>query len=213
MSTSERRLRPDIAAVVPAAGFSTRMREFKPLLPFGDSTVVEQVIATLRSVGLETIRVVVGWQADRLVPVLDRAGVAWVWNPRYADGMYTSIQAGIRTLPEQAKAFFVLPGDMPLVRRAALQCLIDAWDARPDGILYPGWNGRRGHPPLIACRFAPVLLAESPSGGLRTLLARYADATRDIECPDPGVLIDLDTPEEYDRACGDRRRRGSPIIN
>jgi CTP:molybdopterin cytidylyltransferase MocA len=196
---------PDLAAVIPAAGYSRRMGAFKPLLPFGSGTVIEQVISTVRQAGIETIRVVVGWQADRLIPVLERLGVAWVMNERFAEGMYTSIQAGVHNLPTGVAAFFLLPGDLPLVRSATLTRLIAEWDARPGGILYPCHEGRRGHPPLIASAYIPEILADTPHGGLRGLLAHHAQDAHDIDVADSGVLMDLDTPDEYQESL----RRGS----
>lgn len=197
--------RPDLAAVVPAAGCSHRMGAFKPLLPFGSATVIERVIATIREAGVETIRVVVGWQADRLIPVLERSGVPWVMNERFAEGMHSSIQAGVRSLPPAVIAFFLLPGDMPLVRSATLTSLIAEWDAQPRGILYPGHEGKRGHPPLIARAYISEILAETPPGGLRDLLGRHAEDARDIAVADPGILADLDTPDDYQESLRGRR--------
>jgi len=197
--------RQDLAAVIPAAGYSRRMGAFKPLLPFGSVTVIEQAISTVRQAGIETIRVVIGWQADCLIPVLERSGVSWVMNERFAEGMYTSIQAGVHNLPAGVAAFFLLPGDMPLVRSATLARLISEWDARPGGILCPCHEGRRGHPPLVSGTYIPEIVAETPPGGLRTLLARHAQDAHDIEVADSGVLMDLDTPDEYQESL----RRGS----
>ena len=191
--------RPDLAAVVLAAGFSRRMGSFKPLLPFGASTVIERVIATIREAGVEAIRVVVGWNADTLIPVLDRCAVPWVRNERFADGMYASVQTGVRSLPADVAAFFLVPGDMPLVRVSTLVRLIAEWDARPGGILYPCHQGHRGHPPLIASLHVPEILRDTPPGGLRELLGRHAAEARHIEVADPGILADLDTPEDYRR--------------
>lgn len=192
--------RTDLAAVALAAGLSSRMGAFKPLLPFGSSTVIEQVLCTLRAAGLGVIRVVVGWNAPLLVPVLERCGIAWVPNARFAEGMYSSIQAGVRSLPADTAAFFLMPGDMPLLTSATLTRLIEAWDAAPGGILYPRTGGRRGHPPLIAAAYIPEILAETPAEGLRALLRRHEADARDIEVADPGILLDLDTPEAY-RKC------------
>jgi len=189
--------RPDLAAVILAAGRSSRMGSFKPLLPFGRGTVIERVISTVHEAGVETIRVVVGWQADLLIPVLDRRGVAWIRNERFQEGMSTSVQAGVRDLPTGVGAFFLLLGDMPLVQSATLTRLIAEWDRRPGGIFYPCFEGRRGHPPLIAAIYIPEILREVPPGGLRTLLARHAGEARNVECEDRGILLDLDTPEEY----------------
>lgn len=198
-------VRQDLAVVALAAGYSRRMGAFKPLLPLGSTTVIERVLSTVREAAVETIRVVVGWQADQLVPVLDRCGAAWVRNERFEDGMFSSVQAGVRSLPSDLRAFFVLPGDMPLVQPATLTRLIAAWDAQPGGIVYPCYQGRRGHPPLIAAAYIPEILAETPSGGLRELLARHAQDACDIEVTDPGILVDLDTPDDYQESL-----RGGP---
>jgi CTP:molybdopterin cytidylyltransferase MocA len=194
--------RPDLAAIIPAAGRSSRMGAFKPLLPFGPHTVIEQVLSAVREAGVGTIRVVIGWDGHRLIPVLERRGVPWVENERYPGGMYTSIQAGVRALPSDVSAFFMLPADMPRVRAETLIHLIAEWDRQPGGILYPCHEGRRGHPPLIDRAYVPEILSQAPPGGLRSLLARHAEDARDIDIADPGIFVDLDTPEEYRRSLG-----------
>ncbi len=189
-----------LAAVVLAAGYSRRMEAFKPLLPLGATTVVERVLATVREAGVETIRVVVGWNAALLIPVLERCGAPWTRNERFAEGMYTSIQVGLRSLPTDVAAFFLLPADMPLVQSATLAQLAAEWDAQPKGIVYPCHHGKRGHPPLIAAGYISEILAAEPAGGLREVLGERSSEARLVECADPGVLIDLDTPDEYRRS-------------
>ena len=189
--------RPELAVIVLSAGLSRRMGSFKPLLAFGSTTVIERVIGTIRDAGVETIRVVVGWNAGALTPVLDRCATPWVRNERFTDGMYASVQAGVRSLPPDVAAFFLMPGDMPLVQGSTLVRLSAEWDAEPGGILFPCHRGRRGHPPLIAFQYIPEILRETPPGGLRELLGYHAADARHIEVADPGILADLDTPEEY----------------
>jgi len=190
-------IRPELAAVVLAAGFSSRMGAFKPLLPFGATSVLQKILGTMRDAGVGTIRVVVGWNAHLVIPILERDSVPWVMNERYAEGMYSSVQSGVQDLPTGVAAFFLMPGDMPLVRGKTLARLIAEWDERPGGILYPCHAGRRGHPPLIAGAYIPEILRETPPGGLRTLLGRHATEAREISCDDPGILQDLDTPDAY----------------
>lgn len=192
--------RQDLAAVVLAAGYSRRMGAFKPLLPVGSTTMIEAVLSTVREAGIETVRVVVGWNAHVLIPVLERRGVPWIRNECFAKGMYTSVQTGLRGLPSDVVAFFLLPGDIPLVRSATLTRLAAEWDERPGGILYPCHQGQRGHPPLIGADYIPEILSAEPAEGLRELLGRHAGAARSVECGDPGILIDLDTPEEYQQS-------------
>jgi molybdenum cofactor cytidylyltransferase len=193
-------IRPELAAVVLAAGFSSRMGAFKPLLPFGSSSILQQILATVREAGVGTLRVVVGWNAHLVIPLLDRDGVPWVMNERYSEGMYASVQAGVRNLPAEVAAFFLMPGDMPLVQGATLARLIAAWDEHPGGILYPCCEDRRGHPPIIAGAYISEILRDTPPGGLRTLLGRHASEAREIPCDDPGILQDLDTPDDYNKA-------------
>jgi len=133
--------RPDLAAVILAAGRSSRMGSFKPLLPFGRGTVMERVISTVYEAGVETIRIVVGWNAHLLIPILERLGVPWVRNERFEEGMYTSVRAGVRDLPTGVAAFFLLPGDIPLAQSATLTRLIAEWDKRPGGIFCPCFEG------------------------------------------------------------------------
>ncbi len=191
--------RLELAAIVLAAGRSSRMGAFKPLLPFGSETVIECVLSACAVAEIRIIRVVVGWNASRLIPLLEGRGVPWVRNERFAEGMYRSLQVGVGSLPAGVDAFFVLPGDMPLVRGETLRWLAAEWDPNGSRILYPHFKGKRGHPPLIADSLIPEILRETPSGGLRELLARHAAESREIPCEDPGILLDLDTPEEYER--------------
>ncbi len=194
-------VRADVAAIVLAAGRSRRMGAFKPLLPFGPGLIIERVLATVREAGVAEIRVVVGWSADLLTPVLDRQGVLWIRNEHFREGMYASIQAGVRTLPPATRAFFLVLGDMPLVRSTTLARLIEEHDRSPAGILYPCYGEKRGHPPLVSAAYAAEILRETPAGGLRSLLARHDEEARDVECDDPGILVDLDTPDEYQQTC------------
>jgi molybdenum cofactor cytidylyltransferase len=191
--------RLELAAIILAAGRSSRMGAFKPLLPFGSETVIECVLSACVAAGIRTIRVVVGWNAHRLIPLLEGRGVPWVKNERFTEGMYSSLQVGVGSLPAGVDAFFVLPGDMPLVRGETLRRLAAEWNPGSGQILYPCFNGKRGHPPLIAGSLIPEILRETPSGGLRELLALHAAEAREIACEDPGILLDLDTPEEYER--------------
>ncbi len=186
-----------IAALILAAGESSRMKALKPLLPLDGQTVVERVIGLFRQVGISDIRAVLGHDADRLIPVLDRQGVAHVLNADYRSGMFSSIQAGARSLAGGCGAFFLLPADMPFVRPETLQQLICAFRETGKVACRPRYRGRRGHPPLISAELIPVILAFDEPGGLRALLAGYEGRCVDMECDDPGILIDLDTPEDY----------------
>jgi molybdenum cofactor cytidylyltransferase len=187
----------NLVAIIPAAGRSQRMGSLKPLLPFGHATMIVRVVRVAREAGINGIVVVLGYGAERIIPLLEDHGIAWLLNPDFDDGMYTSVQIGVRSLDAEAHGFLVLPGDMPMVSSTTLRLLRDGFPPGQGRIVHPTYQGRRGHPPLIDSVYRRAILGDRPPGGLRELLARYPDATLEVDCDDPGVLIDVDTPEAY----------------
>lgn len=190
-----------IAAVIVAAGYSTRMGRPKPLLPLGHSTVLEEAVKCFREAGIHDVRVVVGHMAETIVPVLDGLGVRWVLNDRYHMGMLSSILMGVNTLGSGVAAFFLLPVDVPLVRPSTVRHLVRACLTNPGKIIYPCFRGRRGHPPLIPRSLVPGGLPPDLAGGLRAFLAEFEGRAVDVEVADEGVIRDCDNPEEYEGIC------------
>lgn len=183
-------------AVIPAAGMSSRMKAFKPLLPFRDSTVIECTVeAVLKAV--PTAVVVLGNQADEVETVLrKRFGdkVTIVRNSDYrTTDMLCSVQLALDALPE-CDAFFLLPGDMPAVRSNTIEALIQAFD-EDHMVIFPTCNGRKGHPPLLHASMIPVIQNYQGDGGLRAVFREVPQML--IELSDKGITADLDTPEDY----------------
>ncbi|MGA3207437.1 MAG: DVU_1551 family NTP transferase [Syntrophales bacterium] len=185
-------------ALILAAGYSSRMGEFKPLLPMGEFSMIERSIAAFLQAGISDIRVVVGYRADTLIPVLTRIGVRPILNENFSLGMYSSVQAGVRSLGEGDDAFFLLPADYPLIRPETVAEMLDMHRRLNTAILYPTFHGRRGHPPLIAAaRYIDWIILEEQPQGLRSFLASHERNAVDIEVDDEGILIDLDTIMDY----------------
>ncbi|MBP7737702.1 MAG: nucleotidyltransferase family protein [Spirochaetes bacterium] len=191
-----------IAAVVPAAGRSSRAGAFKPLLPMGDKTVLERVIDTLRSAGVEIIVVVIGHNREMMIPEAERLGASWALNEYPGGDMLSSVRAGVRALPVSARKFFLLPADMPMVREGTLRALMELSDRDGSAVVYPVLDGRKGHPPLIDMGCAPAILAHEGGGGLRDILSLFGTSSSYLPCGDPGVLMDIDTMADY-RSCLD----------
>jgi len=139
-----------IAALIPAAGYSSRMGLFKPLLPIASSLVLEKPIKAFRTAGVEDILVITGHKNFLLAPVLEGLGVKAVYNSRFDQGMYSSIQAGVAALPEDTEAFFLLPADYAVVSSAVISQILEKYRREPHQVFYPTYNGERGHPPLIS---------------------------------------------------------------
>jgi hypothetical protein len=120
-----------------------------------------------------------------------------VHNACHDQGMYSSVQAGVRSLEPEVQSFFVLPADHPLVRPATVEKLLECRLASKKGILYPTFQGRRGHPPLIAARHADKIRLGFYPDGLRGCLGHLEYDASDVAVPDEAVLLDMDAPEDY----------------
>ena len=202
-----------IAAIVLAAGSSTRMGldtaaggevPSKALLPLGAKTVIERVVGSVRTAGVDRILVVTGHAADRLAPALDRLGVRHVHNAGHLAGMFSSVQTGVRALDQETDAFFVLPVDYALIRPQVLELLVrphrgELTAAGPAAILHPTCCDVRGHPPLIPARYREELLSAEGDDGLRGFLRRHAADEHEVEVNDLTILLDMDTRDDYER--------------
>lgn len=188
-----------IAAILLAAGESTRMGQSKPLLPFGDSTLVEHIVEELLASRLDRVCVVLGHEADRVRAALEGCPVQTVLNADYREGMLSSVRQGLRALPPETEAVLVTPIDQPGLTRGLVNALIDAYRRNSTDIAVPTHQGRRGHPLAFSARYIPEILTDFDDAGLRGLLARHAVNVLEVPLNDPAVLDDTDTPEAYQR--------------
>lgn len=186
------------SAVIIAAGFSSRMHDFKPLLALSDKTVLETTVSTFTEAGIQDIVVVVGHKQELLIPLIEALGLKWVINHNYEYGMFSSIQTGIRSIDPNSRAFFMMPVDVPLVRPDTIKQLMSAYDDQGMDVMYPSFDGRRGHPPLITSRLIPELISSDDQGGLKQFLESHGKPSY-LVVSDPGILIDIDTEEAYNR--------------
>lgn len=190
--------RSAVAAVVLAAGRSSRMGSAKPLLPLGGRSVIEHVVATLDAAGLGPIHVVVGHGGEAIARALSATRAVVVDNPDYDLGMYSSLRAGIASLPSSVDGALLLPCDVPAVRAATFARIADAGVAR-GAILHPTFRGERGHPPFLPRSLFAEILAGDGDGGLRALLARHAGEAAEVAVFDRACLHDMDHPADYAR--------------
>lgn len=141
----------NIAAIILAAGFSSRMGgAFKPLLPLGEVSVIERVSTVFYRAGLADIKVVAGHRAQDMLAVLKNLPVDVIINSDYPSGMFSSVKAGVRAIAPGVEAFFMQPVDIPLITPTTIKKIIAAYRVYKAGVIYPCFNGKRGHPPLIS---------------------------------------------------------------
>ena len=185
---------PPVAAIVAAAGLSRRMGCCKQLLDLGGKTVLARCIETLNGGGISDIVVVVGSNGGLVAAEARRFPVRVVVNENPDGDMASSVRVGRRFLSDRVSGVVVALCDYPLVTPATVARLVSRHEEVPGTILIPGHGGRRGHPTL----FPAVVLHELETGGtLRDMVRRDPGRVQQLEVDDPGILLDMDTPEDY----------------
>lgn len=188
----------EVAAIVLAAGRSQRMGAFKPLLPFGPTTVIEACIEYLRAGGIGTVIIVVGQEsrADELKQHLKDSQVLFATNPDPASEMSASIVCGLREVPESAKAILLTPADHPAVPAEVVRTLVDEWKngAR---LVMPTNQGRGGHPVLVDLRFHDQLLDLDTSRGLKGFFDAHQGHVSRVAVDSNYIARDMDTWDDY----------------
>jgi CTP:molybdopterin cytidylyltransferase MocA len=173
------------------------MGAFKPLLPFGDQTVIESCVGNLREGGVEWVVVVVGYRGDEIRERLAHLPVLFAVNPDPKSEMSASIARGMGRVPSGAEAVFVALGDQPAVSPEVIRLLIDQRKKTGARLLVPEYEGRGGHPVLLDRSFRHQLLNLDPQGGLRALLDEHRDEVLRVAVAAPYVARDMDTWEDY----------------
>lgn len=186
-----------VAALVLAAGRSTRMGAVnKMLAEIGGKPLVriaaEQAVASQA----KPVIVVTGHEREKVEAVLRGLPVRFVHNPDYADGLGTSLKAGVAAVPDEADAVIVCLGDMPQVDAALINRLVAAFDPERGAlVVVPSIDGRRGNPVVWSRRFFHDLMSIQGDVGARHLIGNYAEAVAEVPVSGEAALVDVDTPE------------------
>jgi molybdenum cofactor cytidylyltransferase len=173
------------------------MGAFKPLLPFGKSTVIESCINNLRAADVETIVVVVGHRGDLLRERLAHLPVRFAVNADAESEMGVSIARGVEQVPDETEALFVALCDQPAVRPEVIRLLIDERTRTGARLVVPEYQGRGGHPVLLDRDFREELLNLDPQRGLRALFDAHREEALRVRVASAYVARDMDTWEDY----------------
>ncbi len=184
----------DVAAIILAAGRSQRMGVFKPLLPFGSTTVIGSCINNLRNAGVETIIVVVGHRADEVRDALHDSNVSSVANPDLSGQMTSSIACAVNELPKDTQAVLITPADLPAVPSNVIEQLITEW-RNGHRLVKPTWQGRGGHPVMIDIGYRDELTRLDPDLGLKAFFERHV--VRRMSVDSSYIARDIDTWDDY----------------
>lgn len=189
-----------ISGILLAAGESRRMGSPKALLRYQGRTFIERSCDALLTAGVDEVIVVLGARAEELRRALPtHPALRAVVNPRYFQGQLSSLTVGIGALSPQSEAAVVNLVDHPLVTAGTIRALIEAFRAAPMPILIASYRGRRGHPVLFASRVYGELLAAPLDQGAKAVVRKAPHRVREVPLDDPGILADIDTPEDYER--------------
>ena len=190
-----------ITGIILAAGRSTRMEKTKQLLPFGDSTILGTVIENALESDLDGITLVLGHEHKKIKNSLKEQFRSYrfriVVNPDYEKGQSTSLICGIKSIDSKTDAAMFLLGDLPCVGPRTIDQIISGFDPAFSDIVVPCFKGKRGNPVIISQALFPELETISADTGARTLFSKYQNRLLKIEVDDPGILMDIDTPDDY----------------
>ena len=182
------------AALIVAAGMSSRMGDFKPMLNIGSISIAQRVVATFQQAGVEKIVMITGYNATLLERHLAGNGIVFLRNEEFrTTQMFDSVCIGLRYLKGKCDRVLFTPVDIPLFTAATVRALLET-DAP---LACPAVDGETGHPTLIAASLFDRILSDSGSDGLRGALERCGAGMTLLPVEDRGILHDADTPEDY----------------
>jgi len=183
-----------IGALIVAAGMSSRMGQFKPMLSIGSISVAQRVVATLSMSGVGKIVMVTGYNATILERHLSGNGIIFLRNENYeTTEMFDSVKIGLRYLQDKCDKVLFTPVDVPLFTAKTVKTILDC--GAP--LACPMCEGKQGHPILIARELIPEILNDCGEMGLKGAMDRCSVPLKRIEVDDPGTIHDADTPEDF----------------
>lgn len=187
-----------VAAVVLAAGASTRLGQPKQLAPIGGRPALAYTLDALQASSVDRIVLVLGHNADAIAAALDLTDITVVRNDAYAAGQSTSVLAGVKSLGDDVDAALMVVGDQPLIAPTVVDAIVRAYEQTGGPFIVPVYAGEWGNPVLLARATWPLLDNLKGDTGARPILRKHMDMV--LEVPVPGSLLDdIDTPDDYAR--------------
>lgn len=178
--------------IVLAGGASSRMGQPKALLPLGGITMAERLLSLFQPFCDETI-LITGAHHSEIAAALPHLATRLVYNERHADGMFSSLRKGLAFCPA-ADAVLFSPVDFAAIAPSSVACL---FEAPPNAIVKPRWQGHSGHPVLLRKPAIDALSSAPPTANAKDILSSLPSTYIDVE--DSAVAQDCDTPADYER--------------
>lgn len=188
-----------VSAIILAAGTSTRMGRAKQLLPLGETTVLAHTLENVRSAGLDETVLVLGASAEAIRRHLPQALIKIVVNDAYAQGMASSLREGLSHVDPRSGAALIILGDQPFIQPQTLHQIVKAYRKSGAQIVIPSYQGNRGNPVLLDRSVFSEVMALEGDTGCRAIFSNHLDAIFKVEVEDPGILLDIDSQDDYER--------------
>ena len=189
-----------VTAILTAAGFSSRMSGYKPLLKWQNTTLIEYQIKTLFDAGVDEVMVVVGYNYKSITPYIENSKASFVINNKFASGRATSIIEGMKFVSPDTTSIMILGVDQPR-NSVIINQLIYQHSSLDYLITYPSFDGKGGHPIIFSSLLREeLMLISETSSGIRLITEKYKDKINKVEMQEPLVRLDLNTSHEYTEA-------------
>ena len=189
-----------INGLIVAAGLSSRMNDFKPLMKIDGKPLILNTINSLRQSNIEDITVVVGHRKDDLKDLLKNENVNIVFNENYkTTSMYDSFKLGLKEIYNKCDALVFLPGDVGFTSKYTVDLLMKEISKNEKKIIYPTYENEIGHPPIISSKCFEYLLNYDGNEGLKGGMKHFYQESMKIPTPDKFILFDMDYKEDFNK--------------
>src|SRR2546426_724197 len=207
--------RTRVSAIILAAGMSKRMGEVKQLLSLGEATLLGRVLEAVQSSQVDECVVILGFAAEAIREKVSLNNAKVVVNEAYSEGMSTSLRAGLANVNPQAEAALVVLADQPFVKAATIDRLIEEYKKSRPQVAIPVHKGFRGNPVLLDRSVFAEAMGLQGDIGCRAIFGSRVKNILKVPVDDAGILIDADSPEEFERlcrACADDRNNPTALL-
>ena len=193
-------MKKGVAAVVLAAGTSSRFGSPKLLQQFGRATLLERTLDSVGRSRVEDRIVVLGHEADNILRTIDLKGFRVVINPRYREGMSSSLRVGIDAVRKRERAAIIILADQPFLTQATIDRIIKVYEETGARVIAPTHRGRQANPVLFDRSLFGEISGLSGDRGAKKIIRDHWSEVQKIEMDDPLSLMDIDTPKDLKRA-------------
>lgn len=189
-----------ISGLIVAAGLSSRMGDFKPLMEIENKPLIINTINSLRKSGIDNITIVVGYRSEDIERLVKDENINIIYNNKYnITSMYDSFKLGLEKIKNNCDAIIFLPGDVGFVSKYTIDLLIKEISKNKSKIAYPMYKNTIGHPPIISSKCFDYLLSYSGENGLKGGMKYFEKDSKKIDTPDKFILYDMDYKEDFYR--------------